>query len=111
MAKLKNCLVLEIPPNPQQMLKQSEITLKDAIDKLLKTYKLKTKVQEAHITEAWGKIMGRVIERHTLDIYIKNKKLYVKLNSAVVRQELLYARTKIVEKVNEELGEKVIEEI
>ena len=93
------------------MLKQSEITLKDAIEKLLRTYKLKNKVQEAHITEAWGNIMGRVIERHTLDSYIKNKNLYVKLDSAVVRQELLYARTKIIDKVNEELGEKAIEEI
>ena len=93
------------------MLRQAEISLKDAIEKLLHTYKLKSKVQEAQLIAAWENIMGKMIERHTRDIYIKNNKLFVKLDSAVVRQELMYARTKVLEKVNEELGGKVIEEV
>ncbi len=92
-------------------MRQNEITLKDAIDKLLNTYKLKSKVQEAQLVSAWENIMGKMIERHTRDLYIKNKKLFVKLDSAVVKQELMYARTKVLEKVNEELGAKVIDEV
>lgn len=93
------------------MIRQSEISLKDAIEKLLNTYKLKSKVQEAQLVAAWESIMGKMIERHTRDLYIKNKKLFVKLDSAVIRQELMYARTTVLEKVNQELGAKVIEEV
>ena len=93
------------------MLKHAELSLKDAIEKLLNTYKLKSKVQEVQLIDAWESIVGKMIERHTRDIYIKHKKLYVKLDSAVIRQELMYARTKVLEKVNQELGARVIDEI
>ena len=92
-------------------MRTAELSLKEAIEKLLHTYKLKSKVQEAHLVNAWERIMGKLIERHTRDLYIKNKKLYVKLDSAVVRQELSYARSKVLERVNEELGAGVVEEV
>ena len=93
------------------MFRQSELSLKDAIEKLLQTYKLKSKLQEAQLVDAWESIMGKMIERHTRDLYIKNNKLFVKLDSAVIRQELMYARTTVLEKVNQELGAKVITEV
>jgi predicted nucleic acid-binding Zn ribbon protein len=93
------------------MFRQSELSLKDAIEKLLQTYKLKSKVQEAQLVSAWESIMGKMIERHTRDLYIKNNKLFVKLDSAVIRQELMYARTTVLEKVNQELGANVITEV
>jgi predicted nucleic acid-binding Zn ribbon protein len=93
------------------MQRHSELSLKDAIEKLLNTYKLKSKLQETQLVDAWENIMGKMIERHTRDLYIKNKKLFVKLDSAVIRQELMYARTTVLEKVNQELGAKVIEEV
>lgn len=92
-------------------MRTSEISIKDALEKLLHAYKLKSKVQEAQLVNAWERIMGKMIERHTRDLYIKNKKLYIKLDSAVVRQELTYARSKVLERVNEELGQGVVEDI
>jgi predicted nucleic acid-binding Zn ribbon protein len=92
-------------------MRTSEISIKDALDKLLHAYKLKSKVQEAQLVNAWERIMGKMIERHTRDLYIKNKKLYIKLDSAVVRQELTYARSKVLERVNEELGQGMVEDI
>jgi len=37
--------------------------------------------------------------------------LYVKVNSAALRNELLFARTKILNTLNKEVGANVIEEI
>jgi predicted nucleic acid-binding Zn ribbon protein len=88
-----------------------ETTLKDAIDRLLNAYKLKPKLNEAKLTERWELIVGKMIEKHTRNLYIKNTKLYVKLDSSVVRQEMMYARTSIIEKVNSELGGKYIDDI
>ena len=93
------------------MLRPNELSLKDAIDKMLNAYKLKSKVHEAHLVDAWEKIVGPMIDKHTRDIYIKNTRLFVKLDSSVIRQELSYMQAKLIEKVNAELGATVVREI
>lgn len=93
------------------MRNPGEISLKEAIDRLLNAYKLKPKLNEAKLTERWEHIVGKMIEKHTRNLYIKNTKLYVKLDSSVIRQEMMYARTSIIEKVNAELGGNFIDEI
>ena len=93
------------------MPRSSEISLKDAINQLLEAYKLKPKLNEAKLTERWGSIVGEMIQKHTLQLFVKGNKLYVKLDSSVIRQEMLYSRTTIIEKVNAELGGKVVDEI
>ena len=91
--------------------RSNEISLKDAINQLLNAYKLKPKLNEAQLTERWGSIVGDMIRKHTTQLFIKGSKLYVKLDSSVIRQEMLYSRTAIIEKVNAELGERVVDEI
>jgi predicted nucleic acid-binding Zn ribbon protein len=93
------------------MIRSNETTLKDALEKLIGTYKLRGKLQETQLVANWEKVVGKMIDKHTRDLYIKSDKLYVKLDSAVVRQELMYARTQLLEKINEELGGKYIQEI
>jgi predicted nucleic acid-binding Zn ribbon protein len=93
------------------MARPGEISLKVAIDNLLNAYKLKPKLNEAKLTERWESIVGKMVEKHTRNLYIKNNKLFVKLDSSVVRQEMMYARTSILEKVNTELGGRYIDEI
>lgn len=90
---------------------QKEISLGDAIEQMLKTYKLKSKLQEAQLVDCWADIVGKMIEKHTRDIQLKNKKLFIKLDSPVVRQELTYSRSKIMEKVNLALGGNFVEEV
>ena len=55
--------------------------------------------------------MGGIIAKHTTGLYVKNKKLYVKLDSSVLRNELHMERTNITNMINKELGKKVIDEV
>ena len=91
--------------------KSNEQTLKEVINEMLETYKLKGKLNEHRLVTSWEKVMGKVIAKRTTDIYIKNKKLYLRLSSAALREELIYAREKIITMMNDEVGEKVIEEV
>jgi len=93
------------------MVKSNEVSLKDAIEQMLHAYKLKGKIYEAQLSQMWGNIVGKMIENHTHDLYLKNGKLYVKLDSAVLKQELSYSRTKIKDQVNQALGGNVVEEV
>lgn len=93
------------------MSRPGEISLKEALDRLINAYKLKPKLNEAKLTERWEDIVGIMVARHTRNLYIKNNKLYIKLDSSVIRQEMMYSKTIILEKVNTELGGRYVDEI
>ena len=85
--------------------------LGDAINEMLKLYRLDEKIDEHKLIRSWEKAVGPMIARHTTDIYISNKKLVVTIDSAPLRQELLYARGKIIKDLNAMVGSQVAEEL
>ncbi len=87
------------------------VTLKQAIDQLLNAYQLRSKFNETYLVTFWEKVMGKPIASRTGKLYVKEKKLYVQILSAPLKNELLLARSKAIELINREMGENVIEEI
>ncbi|MBE0646719.1 MAG: DUF721 domain-containing protein [Bacteroidales bacterium] len=90
------------------MRRSSDYSLKEAIQEFLNTYRLDEKLDERKVIESWGAVMGKMVSNHTKDIYIRNKTLYVKVDSAALRSELSYAREKIRDVINKEAGTEVI---
>lgn len=88
-----------------------EFTLGEALKEFLKKSRLKGGVQAMQIEDAWEKIMGKTIARYTDKIEIKNHTLFITSSVAPLKNELLYQKNKIIERVNEALGEKVISEV
>jgi hypothetical protein len=92
--------------------RKAEISpLKEAIDEMLKAYKISGKVNETQVIESWEKLMGRSIASRTTDLKIRYKKLYVTLNSAPLRQELAMSKSKLIELLNKDFKDKVIEDV
>jgi len=93
------------------MSKHNEHSLKEAIEQLLKTYKLDDRLAEKRLIGSWESIMGVMIAKHTTDIYIKHQQLFVTLDSAALRNELSLAKSKIVKLLNNGAGRNVINEV
>jgi len=93
------------------MRKPNDITLKQAIDKLLNHYKLRGKFDETGIVAMWPEIMGTAVANRTKQIYVHQKKLFVRIESSVVKNELLMVKSAIVDKLNEKTGSQVITDI
>ena len=89
----------------------AEISIGEALQQFIKNSKLKNGVQALQIEDAWEKIMGKTIARYTDKIQIVNNTLFITTNVAPLKNELLYQKEKIIERVNEALGEKVIKEV
>jgi predicted nucleic acid-binding Zn ribbon protein len=89
----------------------SEYSLGDALKQFLNQSKLKGSMLALQIDEVWEKIMGKTIARYTDKIQIHGHTLYINTNVAPLKQELLYKKEKIIELVNEALGEKVIKDV
>ena len=93
------------------MRHSNDQTLKDAINSMLKEYKLEDKMMEVKLVESWEKVMGPTVAKRTTNIKIFSKKLFVNLSSASLRQELFLEREKIVKLLNDAAGGNVIEEV
>ncbi len=92
--------------------RKSEATpLKEALQDLLKSYHIDGKFQETQLISSWETIMGKAIAKRTGKIYIKDKKMFVELTSAPLKQELNMSKSKVMEMFNNRFNKNVIEEI
>lgn len=85
--------------------------LKTIIESFIKEMKLEQKLKEADIVSCWEEIVGKTVAKNTRSIYIKNKVLFVHLNSSVIRHELSMLKTSLIEAVNKRSGEQLISDI
>ena len=85
--------------------------LKNTLSKLLDRYRLSEPLASFDIIDSWEKIMGKVIASRTTKVFIRNKKLYIYLDSAVLRNEMLYAKEMVIKLVNEHAGKLLVEEV
>lgn len=93
------------------MSRTNDKPLKDAIAQMLDVYKLRRKVDETALVLAWPKFVGKAVANRTKDIFIRDRKLFVRLESAVIKNDLMMMRSDIIEKMNERAGSAMIEEI
>ena len=93
------------------MAGSNEFTLKQAIEALINNFKIKERLNETAIITEWERIVGKMVARHTSKIYIKNKVLFVELDSAALRNELGYAKTRLLAAINAEVKANVITDI
>jgi len=63
------------------------------------------------IEEVWEEMMGKTVARYTDKIRIHGQTLYIETTIAPLRNELLYQKETIIQRVNEALGEKVVKEV
>jgi len=83
----------------------------DAIRQFLNQSRIKGDIQAMQIEDVWEKVMGKTIARYTDNLKVINKTLFISTNVAPLKQELIYQKEKIKLRVNEALGEKVIEDV
>ncbi|MFM6976070.1 MAG: DUF721 domain-containing protein [Sphingobacteriaceae bacterium] len=93
------------------MRKANDKSIKEALEQLLQVYKLRRRFDETSLIAAWPELMGSAIANRTKEIYIRDKKLFLRLESSVIKNELVMMRSQIVEKMNERAGSRVVEEI
>ncbi|MFB2121400.1 DUF721 domain-containing protein [Parapedobacter sp. 2B3] len=93
------------------MSRGDDMTIKEAIEKMLEVYKLRRKFDETALVAAWPQLMGKAIANRTKQLYIRDKKLFVKVESAVIKNELVLMRSQIIGRLNEHVGQVVIEDL
>lgn len=88
-----------------------EFSISQAIQEFLKQSRIKGGIQALQIEDVWEQIMGKTIARYTDKLQIIGDKLIITTTVAPLKHELVYQKEKIKQRVNEALGQKVINEV
>ncbi len=88
-----------------------EYSIGDAIKKFLDQSRIKSGIQALQIEDVWEEIMGKTIARYTDKLHIINDTLFITTQVAPLRQELIFQKEKIIQRVNEALGQKLISKV
>ena len=83
----------------------------EALKDFLNKSNLKAGLRAIQIESVWEELMGKTIARYTDKIQIINHTLFIYTSVGALKQELIYQKSKIIERVNEALHEKVITEV
>lgn len=89
----------------------AELSLQDAMNQFLNHSRLKSGIQAVRIEALWEQIMGKTIAKYTDKIQIIGTTLFITSTVAPLKNELLYQKEKIIEMVNESLGEMTIKDV
>lgn len=93
------------------MFKRDVQQVKDLILRTIREQGLEMPLLQKRLVEAWPKVAGPVVQRYTLNIYIYNQTLYVRLSNPALRSDLSMQRQELTKKLNDAVGEQVITDI
>lgn len=68
-------------------------------------------VDELKVIQSWSKVVGPFIAKHTIDLSIRNKVLFARIDSDALRNELSYSKSLLLKNLNDVVGKEVIAEI
>ena len=88
-----------------------EYSISDAMKKFLEGSRIKGGIQALQIEDVWENIMGKTVARYTDKLQIIGDKLIITTNVAPLKNELIYQKEKIKQRVNEALGQNVVGEV
>jgi len=93
------------------MQKSNDLSLKEALELMLKGYKLEQKATETDLLHAWIKLMGSFVAGNTSKVELVKNRATVYLKSAVMKNEFSMRKQELIEALNTELGENVVNDL
>jgi predicted nucleic acid-binding Zn ribbon protein len=91
--------------------KKDAAPMADAFQDLLKAYRLEDTYQEKLLISSWPELVGKTIADRTSNVYIKDKKLFVKITSGPVKKELQLNKSKVIALIESQIGKGIVDDV
>lgn len=89
----------------------NESSISDVLKEFITVNRLENGMDKIDVEQAWKNLMGNGVNSYTQEVILKGSTLYVKLTSAVLREELSYGKDKIIKMLNEELRKDLVKSV
>jgi predicted nucleic acid-binding Zn ribbon protein len=81
------------------------------LKRTLKGLKIEKRIKEETVVLNWNKVVGDRIARESIPVKVKDAILFVKVENASWRNELVFLKDNIIRGLNQSVGASVIKEI
>ncbi len=88
-----------------------EYSINEAMQQFLNGSRIKSGIQALQIEDVWEEIMVKTIARYTDKLQIIGDKLIITTSVAPLKNELIYQKEKIKQRLNEALQQKVVNDV
>lgn len=68
-------------------------------------------LQKQNIANIWASVVGGTISKYTNSIKLDKNTLFVNISSAALRNELIFEKDKLIQKLNAEMNHRRINEL
>ena len=86
-------------------------SLSDILPNVMKTFRHRPDEQLLQVFEIWNRIVGESVSQNAQPSAFKGRLLLVEVNSSVWMHQLQFLKEDIIRKINETMGEDVVEDI
>ena len=67
------------------MFKREVKSIADIVNRCLRENGLESPLQQTHVVESWDRVAGAAVARYTVEKYIRNQTLFVKISNPALR--------------------------
>jgi len=92
-------------------VKKNDMPIRDVLNKYIKQNKITPGYYNAKVQQIWKEKMGESVNKHTLSLTLSKDQLYIKLDSAPLKNEFTLGKNKLIELLNRELGSEIIKKV
>jgi len=86
-------------------------TIADALKSLIKSLGIEDQVQKNQILMLWPSVVGKKVAEVSQAKKVEHNILFVKVTHDSWRQELLFLKKNIIDKLNKKVGKEIIKDI
>jgi predicted nucleic acid-binding Zn ribbon protein len=87
------------------------ISLGQALEHFISKSRMRNDLRSIQVEEVWERVVGKTISAYTERVQLVNQTLFITTSVAPLKTELLYQKQRIIERVNEEMGEKLVSDV
>lgn len=88
-----------------------ELPLRNVMQSWFDNHEIAADFNEQDIINAWEDLTGELIKKLTQKIYVKDKVLFVEVDSPALKQELNMIRNELKNRLNNKLGKATVKSI
>ncbi len=93
------------------MFKRKALPLDQIVQQFLRESGLETPLQQKRLIDSWEKVAGNAVARYTQEKLIRNQTLFIKISNPALRADLSMMREELVNRLNQEIGSRLITDI
>lgn len=86
-------------------------SIKELIEQSIEKNNLNDGIDKVRVKKIWAQLTGEYIANSTSNIYVYDSKLFVSVNSSIIRNEILLIKSELKKRINKEIGRDFIKEI